>query len=90
MELQLHGSTKDGVIVRAGNLNLANFNIVDILKEKLQYNNIFLRNDAKSAALCEKEYGSLKTFEDSVFICLGTGIGGAVFKNRKVFKSKKT
>ena len=36
------------------------------------------------AALAEKRYGSLKDYEDAVFLCLGTGIGSAVFLNNQL------
>ncbi|MDE5830575.1 MAG: ROK family protein [Clostridia bacterium] len=74
MVFQLHGENKNGTIIRAENLGIADFNIVAILGKQFNYENIILRNDAKCAALCEKTYGSLKDFEDSIFICLGTGI----------------
>ena len=48
-----------------------------------------LNNDAKSAAMCEKQYGSLKKYDDCIFMCLGTGIGGAVFLEGKLLKPKK-
>lgn len=46
-------------------------------------------NDAKAAAMAEKEYGAIKEYQDAVFLCLGTGIGGAVFINNKLLKSNK-
>lgn len=39
---------------------------------------ITIRNDAKCAALAESKYGSLKPYKRSLFLTLGTGIGGAV------------
>ncbi len=59
------------------------------MKDKLNYQNIILNNDAKCAAICEKQYGSLKSYDDCIFICLGTGIGSAVFLGGKLLKSKK-
>lgn len=75
MELQHHGTHKNNIIVKAENVGLYNFAIVYKLKERLNFNNIILRNDAKCAALCEKEYGSLIHYDDCIFFCLGTGIG---------------
>ncbi len=65
-------------IIKAENLHIKNFQIV---KEINRYYNIpiKLKNDAKCAALAEKEYGSLKKSKDAIFLTLGTGIGGAVF-----------
>lgn len=38
--------------------------------------------------MCEKKYGSLKKYDDCIFLCLGTGVGGAVFLNGKLLKPK--
>lgn len=46
-------------------------------------------NDAKAAAIAEKEYGAMKEYKDSVFLCLGTGIGGAVFLNNTLLKANR-
>lgn len=86
--MQRLGTIKDGVIINAQNLGISNFEIVKTLKKQFEFINIILRNDAKCAALCEKTYGSLKKYDDSIFICLGTGIGGAVFFNGKMLSSK--
>ena len=67
-------------IIKAENLHVRDLPIV---KEINKFYNIpiKLRNDAKCAALAEKEYGSLKKAKDAIFLTLGTGIGGAVFLN---------
>ena len=83
------GTTKEGMIVKADNLRLKNFNLVERLKRNFDFKDIFLRNDAKCAMLCEKEYGSLKKYDDAIFLCLGTGIGGAVIMNGELLKGKK-
>lgn len=50
---------------------------------------IFLRNDVKCSALCEKRIGSLKKYDNCLFITLGTGIGSAYFyKNELVVPNK--
>ena len=83
------GVIKKGIIVKADNLNLNKFNIVGELKKK--YNvPIYLDNDAKCAAIAEKEYGNLKGYVDSVFLCIGTGIGGAVFWDGHLLESART
>src|SRR5574344_325956 len=72
------GTIKNGVIVKASNLNIRNFNLVKSLEEYFGVK-CKLRNDAKCAAVAEKEYGILKNVNDAVFLNIGTGIGGAVF-----------
>lgn len=39
----------------------------------------FLKNDVKCSAICEKRLGSLKNYDNCLFITLGTGIGSAYF-----------
>lgn len=74
----------DGVINKYGKtVNLAmvltkEFNILT-----------FLKNDVKCSALCEKKIGSLKEYNNCIFITLGTGIGSAYFyKNELVVPNK--
>lgn len=82
------GTISNGVIVKAGNLSLNNFNLVERLKEYYKLP-IHMRNDGKCAALAEKVYGSMKEYDDCVFINIGTGIGGAVFMNGKLLEPKR-
>ena len=50
---------------------------------------VYLKNDVKCSALCEKKIGNLKQYENCIFMTLGTGIGGAYFyKNKLVTPSK--
>lgn len=82
------GNPKNGNISTMVNLGVDEYNI----KEKIeQYYKvpITVRNDAKCAALAEKRYGSLKDYEDAVFLCLGTGIGSAVFLNNQLLVPKR-
>lgn len=83
------GEPQNGIIKKIVNLGISDFNIVERLKNGLQFDNIIIRNDGKCAGIAEKLYGSMKIYEDSVFLCLGTGIGGAVFLNNKLLKPKK-
>lgn len=82
------GTVKNGVIYRAYNLGIKDFAIEEALKQYYEVE-VIARNDAKCAGLAEKEYGSLKKYEDSVFLCLGTGIGGATFLGGRLLKPKK-
>lgn len=82
------GTSKDGVIVKAENLKIYNFPIIERLQRYFSAP-IKLSNDAKCAGLCEKKYGALKGYDDAIFMCLGTGIGGAVFMNGEMLKPKR-
>ena len=82
------GTVSDTHIIKADNLHIKGF---DIVSEINKYFNIpiVLRNDAKCAAIAEKEYGSLKKYDDALFLTIGTGIGGAVYLGGKLLKPKK-
>ena len=82
------GTSKDGVIVKSGKLGIYNLNIVEKLQRYFSAP-IRLSNDAKCAGLCEKKYGALKEYDDCIFMCIGTGIGGAVFLNGKMLKPRR-
>ena len=83
------GEPKGGYLKNLVNLNIESFPIVEKLKNELNYNNISIRNDAKCACLAEKKYGSLKDVDDGVFLCIGTGIGGACFLDGKMLNPKR-
>lgn len=82
------GSTKDGKINRLVNLHIQNFDIGKLLEEQYQ-TNIQVRNDGKCAGIAEKKYGALKRYEDSVFLCIGTGVGSAVFLDGELLEPKR-
>lgn len=79
------GTPKDGKITSMVNLGINELDITSIIGKKYSIP-ITVRNDAKCAAIAENKYGNLKTYKDSIFICLGTGIGGSVFVNKKELK----
>ena len=39
--------------------------------------------------MTEKKFGSLKKYDDAIFLIIGTGVGGAVFLNGKLLKPKR-
>ena len=49
---------------------------------------IKLQNDAKCAALAENKYGVLQEYNSSIFLTLGTGIGGAAIIDGKLAEGK--
>ena len=84
--IAIPGTINKTTIIKSVNLGLENYNIVDNLKEKLNLP-IAIKNDAKCAALAENKYGSLKNYTRSVFLTLGTGIGGAVIINNELLNT---
>ena len=97
------GIVSGGTINKCVNLGIKDYNIADKLNEKfIKYANennkrekfeslplrIKLQNDAKCAAIAENEYGVLQGYESSIFLTLGTGIGGAAISGGKLLEGK--
>ena len=82
------GTVTADTVIKAENLGITNFKIGKKIKD---YFNIpvKLENDAKCAAIAEKEFGVLKDYEDSIFLIVGTGVGGAVFLNNQLLRPKR-
>lgn len=85
--MAIPGTVNKTTIIRAVNLGLENYNIAEKIEEKTNIK-VHLRNDAKCSALAELKYGNLKGYENGLFLCIGTGIGGAIVYNGKVLESK--
>lgn len=82
------GRVKDKIVYDMYNLGIKEFNLAQVLEE--HYNvTVNIRNDAKCAALAEKNIGNIGEYDESVFLCLGTGIGGATFINGKMLEYTK-
>ncbi len=95
------GKVTDEDVRDANNLKISYFPLKEFLNDylnKLKEEDILnkdkeieilLKNDNEAAALCEKKFGVLKDYDDSIFLGLGTGIGSTVFMNGKLLKPKK-
>lgn len=81
--IAIPGTIHDGVVLSAGNLGVKNYKILEKLQDKIDLP-ITIRNDAKCAAIAENKYGCLKDYNRSLFLTLGTGIGGAAFLENKL------
>ena len=82
------GTVSETAVIKAENLGIDNFEVVEKIKKHFDVP-IHLENDAKCAAIAEKEFGSLKEYEDAVFLIIGTGVGGAVYLNGKLLRPKR-
>lgn len=82
------GTISDNIIKQATNLGLENF---DLIAELQKYINLpmQIKNDSKCAALAEKHYGAMRDYDDGVFLCIGTGIGGAAFINGQMLVPRR-
>ena len=86
--IAIPGTVYNNEIKKSVNIGIENYNIIDELKKYIDLP-IKIRNDAKCAALAEAENGCLKEYKRSIFITLGTGIGGAVIINGKLLDTGK-
>jgi len=77
-------NSRDGILVYTNNLKFRN---VPMRTEMQKYVNlpVYIDNDANCAALAESVAGAAKDVEHSITITLGTGIGGGVVINNKVY-----
>ena len=85
------GSTKNGIINKAVNLGIKNYDIGKAISEKMQIP-VQVRNDAKCACLAEYNYlikNSQNNINNMVFLAIGTGIGGGVIYDGKLLSGNK-
>lgn len=75
----------DGVVEYSCNLPFRKFPICAELGKRLGMTNIHVENDANAAAWGEAVAGAAKGTKSSVMITLGTGVGGGVIIDGKVF-----
>lgn len=76
---------KSGRILISPNLHVVEkIDIVNEIKGKFRVP-VFIENDANTAALGEKWVGAGKDFSNFVLFTLGTGIGGGIIYNNKLF-----
>ena len=78
-----------GTVVYAANLVLNDYPLGKLLKSKTGLN-VKIVNDANAAALGEARFGAGKGCKDSLFITLGTGVGGGVVIDGKLFEGYKS
>ena len=74
-----------GVVEYANNLPFKNFPIADLLKEYLGVSKVYIENDANAAAKAEAIAGAARGTKFSVMITLGTGLGGGIVLDGKVY-----
>ena len=75
---------KNGVIVYSNNIRIDNFNVREYAKGKIDFE-IRMANDADCAALGEVAAGSAKGCSDAIVVTLGTGVGGGIIIDGKIF-----
>ncbi len=76
---------KLGEVRYANNIKMDNYPIADELKKRLPVKKVLLENDANAAALAEAKAGAGKGYSDLVMITLGTGVGGGIVIDGKLY-----
>ena len=77
--------TKAGVITYSNNLQWYDLPIVDLI-EKGTGLKVKITNDANAAALGEAKYGAGKKYKNIIMVTLGTGVGGGIIIDGKIFE----
>lgn len=74
-----------GRVVYANNLPFLDFPIADLLRKDLHVEKVYLENDANAAAYGEAIAGAARGTRYAVMITLGTGLGGGIVIDGKVY-----
>ena len=74
-----------GVVEYSNNIQMSDFPMCDIFKKYSPIKEVYIANDANAAALGEALAGSAKGAGVALMITLGTGVGGGVIMNGKIF-----
>ncbi len=77
--------TKAGVITYSNNLQWYDLPIVEML-EKGTGLKVKITNDANAAALGEARFGAGKKYKNIIMVTLGTGVGGGIVIDGKLFE----
>ena len=79
---------KNGIVNYANNLGWENLHVADIFHETLPYP-VRLTNDANAASLGEAKFGAGKSYESIIMLTLGTGVGGGIIINGKLYEGNE-
>ncbi len=78
-----------GVVVYHGNFGWENFEIASSV-EKIMGIPVKIANDANAAVLGETKFGCGKNYNNTVMLTLGTGVGGGVIIDGKLFEGNRS
>jgi len=78
-------NAKTGYVEYSNNIPFHNFPLASTLKEFFPTDKVYIANDANAAALAEALKGAAKGTDTSVMITLGTGVGGGVIINGRIY-----
>lgn len=76
---------KKGIVRYSNNIKMENYPICEELKKRIPLKEVYLENDANAAALAEAKAGAGKGCSSLVMITLGTGVGGGIVIDGKLY-----
>ena len=76
--------TENGILVYANNLNFFNVPMSEEFRKTFDVP-VYIANDADAAAYGEAMVGAARDVANSVTVTLGTGVGGGIIINNKIF-----
>ena len=76
--------SEQGIIIYANNISFNNFPMGQIMKEAIGLP-VYVGNDADCAALGEVTSGIAKGCKNAIILTLGTGVGGGLVINERIF-----
>lgn len=74
-----------GGIAFSENLNWHNVPVIPLLKEKLPFL-FFMEHDVRSGAVAEVYFGAARSFQDILYLSVGTGIAGSLIWKRNIIR----
>ncbi|MBO7297539.1 MAG: ROK family protein, partial [Clostridia bacterium] len=81
--------SRKGVILRWTNFNWDTVPFSKRLSD-LTGKKVFVLNDANAAALGEAKFGATKQYQSSIFLTIGTGVGGGIVFDGKLIEGYKS
>lgn len=82
-------TSETGVVEFLPNLGWENIPLSTLIKNQLDLE-VKISNDANVAALGEVIYGAAKNYNDCIMFTLGTGVGGGIILNKKLYEGGKS
>ena len=79
---------ENGIVNYANNLGWSDLPVAKLMQETLPYP-VRLTNDANAAALGEAKFGAGKMYDTVIMLTLGTGVGGGIIINGKLFEGNE-
>jgi len=76
---------KSGTVIYTPNLPFKDYQIAEVFKKFLPVQRVILANDANAAALGEALAGAARGAAGCIMVTLGTGVGGGIIINGKIF-----